>query len=617
MAGVEWPVIGIDLGTTCSCVAVWWNNRVEIIPNELGNRTTPSYVSFTDSDRLVGEAAVNQATMNPLNTIFDAKRLIGRRYSDNNLQNNTDVRPFKVINGIESDKKDQPMISVNYLGKEKKFTPEEVSAMTLAKMKSVAEAFTGSIVNNAVISVPAFFNDLQRRATKDAGIIAGFKVVHIINEPTAIAMAYYDLEMKMNRINMGPKNVLVFDLGGGTFDVSLVVIEKGKIKVKAVSGDTHLGGADFDNRMVREFVREFEQKHGKGISKNARALGRLRVASEKAKKVLTLLPQADVQIDCLFEGLDFNTTITRARFEHLNMDLFKKCINIVEQCLYYAGLNNKKVVHDVVLVGGSSRIPKVQEMLQAFFKGKELCKRVHADEAVAYGAAMHAFSKSNVTSTNKDIVVSDVVPLPLGVGLNDGAMGIVIRRNEPIPIIMREPTYNLCLNEYNGFEFGVYEGGETEFKYNFLGVCEFYGSYLHRGTTNIYVNFSVDEDGLLSVSAEIKKMGRLSQIINMNRHGQLTQMEIDRMIKEAEQFKAQDEKRRKLLQNKSALESYVNFISDRLDDINNKDKLERVEIAIDSAFRLLDKKLDLYSEFPVYAHRLVGLKIIYEHVESR
>ncbi|KAK9741029.1 hypothetical protein RND81_03G076900 [Saponaria officinalis] len=555
-----------------------------------------------------------------INFVTDAKRLIGRRFRDNNLQNDTDVRPFKVINTIDPGKTDQPMISVNYLGKEKKFTPEEISAMTLAKMKAVAEAFTGSIVNHAVISVPAFFNDSQRRATKHAGFIAGFNVVHIINEPTATAMAYYDLEMKMNRINKNPKIVLVFDLGGGTFDVSLVVIEKARITVKAVSGDTHLGGADFDNRMVRGFVMEFEQKHKKDISKNAGALARLRVASEKAKRVLSLLPQADVQIDCLFEDIDFNSTITRASFEHLNMDLFEKCIDIVEQCLSYAGVN-KLAVHDIVLVGGSSRIPKVQQMVQEFFNGKELCKHVHADEAVAFGAAMHAFSKSNGTITNKDIVLSDVTPLPLGVELIYGKMDFIIPMNEPIPIKFRHRSYPLAEDSYNGFKFGVYEGDQTNVKdNNYLGLCEFFCYHFPRGTTYIHVYFSVDEDGLLSVSAEVKEMGRLSQRIYMNHHGRLTQTEIVRMINEAEHYKAQIEKRRKLLQEKSDLENYVKNISDGLDDEGTIDindlELERMkQAALDSALQLLERNSDL-SEISVLAYKLEELKNIFGDFES-
>ncbi|KAK9741053.1 hypothetical protein RND81_03G078500 [Saponaria officinalis] len=368
----EWPVIGIDLGTTYSCVAVWRHDRVEIIPNDQGNRTTPSCVAFTDSERLVGEAAVNQATKNPLNTIFDAKRLIGRRFSDETMQDDIKLWPFKVIDGNDPGKADKPMIAVNYMGEKKNFTPEEISAMILAKMKDVAEAFIGSTVKNAIVTVPAYFNDSQRRATKDAGTIAGLNVVRIINEPTAAAMAY-GLDTKINQSNGDTKNVLVFDLGGGTFDVSLVAMDKGGINVKAISGDTHLGGVDFDNRMVSEFVKDFKKKHKKDISESTRALGRLRAASERAKRVLSSAAQTVVEIDCLFEGIDFSSTVTRARFEKWNMDLFEKCIETIDHCLEDAGMD-KSDVDDVVLVGGSSRIPKVQQMLRATLMGRSFAK---------------------------------------------------------------------------------------------------------------------------------------------------------------------------------------------------------------------------------------------------
>ncbi|KAL9234233.1 hypothetical protein vseg_009124 [Gypsophila vaccaria] len=624
MARVEEPAIGIDLGTTNSCVAVWWNNHVEIIPNEMGSRTTPSYVSFKDSDRLVGEAAVNLVTMNPLNTIFDAKRLIGRRFSDDNLQRGNELRPFKVVDGIGSGKTDQPMISVKYKDEEKLFTPEEITAMILAKMKGVAESFVGRTVNKAVISVPAFFSDSQRRATKDAGFIAGFNVVHIINEPTAVAMAYYDLDIRINQRNVGPKNVLVFDLGGGTFDVSLVVVETGKITVKAVNGDTHLGGTDFESRMVRKFANEFKKKNGKDITKNVRALGRLRVASEKAKRVLSLLPQADVQIDCLFEDYDFSSTITRAQFEELNMDLFEKCITLVGKCLMDARIN-KMNVDDIVLVGGSTRIPKVQQMLQDFFNGKELCKRIHPDEAVASGAAMHAFSKSIGTSIYKDIVLSDVTPLSLGVEFVNDRMKVLIPRNTSIPTKIHK-SYSLYEDNYNFFKFGVYEGENANIKYNnFLGACEFFGVLFPGDTTKIHVDFNVDENGILYVTSKIVENGGQWNQTNIMRHdGRLKKAEMVRMINEAENYKTQDEKRRKLLQAKSALESYVDIISDRLSDAaddnnNNNDddvKLEmnKKKAARDSALSMLEQNSDLL-ETSLLENKLKELKSIFEDVQ--
>ncbi|KAG0521321.1 hypothetical protein BDA96_08G150300 [Sorghum bicolor] len=367
MAGKgDGPAIGIDLGTTYSCVGVWQHDRVEIIANDQGNRTTPSYVAFTDSERLIGDAAKNQVAMNPINTVFDAKRLIGRRFSDASVQSDIKLWPFKVISGPG----EKPMIVVQHKGEEKQFAAEEISSMVLIKMREIAEAYLGSTIKNAVVTVPAYFNDSQRQATKDAGVIAGLNVLRIINEPTAAAIAY-GLDKKATSV--GEKNVLIFDLGGGTFDVSLLTIEEGIFEVKATAGDTHLGGEDFDNRMVNHFVQEFKRKNKKDITGNPRALRRLRTACERAKRTLSSTAQTTIEIDSLYEGIDFYSTITRARFEELNMDLFRKCMEPVEKCLRDAKMD-KSSVHDVVLVGGSTRIPRVQQLLQDFFNGKELCK---------------------------------------------------------------------------------------------------------------------------------------------------------------------------------------------------------------------------------------------------
>ncbi|KAJ6432671.1 hypothetical protein OIU84_019836 [Salix udensis] len=363
MAGKgEGPAIGIDLGTTYSCVGVWQHDRVEIIANDQGNRTTPSYVAFTDSERLIGDAAKNQVAMNPINTVFDAKRLIGRRYTDSSVQSDIKLWPFKVIPGPG----DKPMIVITHKGEEKQFSAEEISSMVLIKMREIAEAYLGITIKNAVVTVPAYFNDSQRQATKDAGVIAGLNVMRIINEPTAAAIAY-GLDKKATSV--GEKNVLIFDLGGGTFDVSLLTIEEGIFEVKATAGDTHLGGEDFDNRMVNHFVQEFKRKNKKDISGNPRALRRLRTACERAKRTLSSTAQTTIEIDSLYEGIDFYSTITRARFEEMNMDLFRKCMEPVEKCLRDAKMD-KSTVHDAVLVGGSTRIPKVQQLLQDFFNGK-------------------------------------------------------------------------------------------------------------------------------------------------------------------------------------------------------------------------------------------------------
>ena len=372
--------VGIDLGTTYSCVGVWQNDKVEIIANDQGQRTTPSYVAFTDTERLIGDAAKNQVAMNPENTVFDAKRLIGRKFDDPSVQSDMKHWPFKLISGADG----KPTIQVQYKGESKTFSPEEISSMVLTKMKQIAESYLGKEVKNAVITVPAYFNDSQRQATKDAGTIAGLNVMRIINEPTAAAIAY-GLDQKG-----GEKNILIFDLGGGTFDVSLLSIEDGIFEVKATAGDTHLGGEDFDNRLVEFFTQEFNRKYHKNLSSSQRALRRLRTACERAKRTLSSSTQAYIEIDSLFEGIDFNSQITRARFEELNMDYFRKTMAPVEKVLRDAKLS-KSQVDEVVLVGGSSRIPKVQQLLQEFFNGKELCQSINPDEAVAYGATVPLF----------------------------------------------------------------------------------------------------------------------------------------------------------------------------------------------------------------------------------
>ncbi|KAF7560919.1 hypothetical protein G7046_g3227 [Stylonectria norvegica] len=584
--------IGIDLGTTYSCVATYEGTNVEIIANEQGSFTTPSFVSFTDKERLIGEAAKNNAAMNPRNTVFDAKRLIGRRFDDPTVKKDIESWPFKIV-----DDNGNPKIQVEYLGETKTFSAQEISAMVLLKMKEIAETKLGKKVEKAVITVPAYFNDNQRQATKDAGSISGLNVLRIINEPTAAAIAYGLGSGKSEK----ERNVLIYDLGGGTFDVSLLNIQGGVFTVRATAGDTHLGGQDFDTALLDHCKKDFTRKSKKDLSGDARALRRLRTACERAKRTLSSGAQATIEIDSLFDGEDFTLSITRARFEDLNAKAFSGTLEPVAQVLKDAGVG-KSAVDEIVLVGGSTRIPKIQKLLSEFFDGKKLEKSINPDEAVAYGAAVQAgiLSGKATSAETADLLLLDVVPLSLGVAMEGNIFAPVVARGQTVPTIKKRTFTTVSDNQqtvclFLSVQFPVFQGERVNCEDN-TSLGEFTLAPIppmRAGEAVLEVVFEVDVNGILKVTATEKTSGRSANITIANSVGKLSTGEIEKMISDAEAFKSNDEAFSKKFEAKQQLESYIGRVEEIVSDPTLSLKLkrgqkERIESTISDAMAALE-----------------------------
>jgi heat shock protein 5 len=598
-------VIGIDLGTTYSCVGVMKNGKVEILANDQGNRITPSYVAFTPEERLIGDAAKNQAASNVENTIFDIKRLIGLKYNDKSVQKEIKHLPYTI-----SKKEGKPVVEVDLNGDVKKFSPEEISAMVLGKMKTIAEDYLGKKVTHAVVTVPAYFNNAQREATKDAGTIAGLEVLRIVNEPTAAAIAY-GLDKTDEE-----KHIVVYDLGGGTFDVSLLSLEGGVFEVLATAGDTHLGGEDFDFKLVRYLAKLFKKKHDIDVTNNAKAIAKLKREAEKAKRTLSSQMSTRIELDSFVDGIDFSETLSRAKFEELNIDSFKKTLKPVEQVLKDSGIK-KSEIDDIVLVGGSTRIPKVQELLEKFFDGKKATKGINPDEAVAYGAAVQAGVLSGEEGVD-GIVLLDVCPLTLGIETTGGVMTTLINRNTAIPT-KKSQIFSTAADNQPTVLIQVYEGERALAKDNHrLGKFELTGiPPAPRGVPQIEVTFSLDANGILKVEATDKGTGKSESITITNDKGRLSKEEIDRMVEEAEKYAQQDAELKAKVESRNSLENYAHLLKSQINDKSetglgsklDEDDLETLDDAVKETLEFVEDNYDTATaeEFDEQKQKLIDI----------